>query len=384
MTWVFVFSKHRLSGLTTEGAGVSTNVASSTTGSTSSPWHAKAAELEPIGKAFIDSEFVPAASGETFPSVNPATGEVVTDVASCGEIDIDRAVRSGRRAFEAGSWSEAAPAERRRVLLRLADLITAHAEELALLDSLEMGKLVSDAIAIDVPSTAAVFAYYAEAIDKLYGEIAPNAPGDLALISREPLGVVGAVVPWNFPLLIATWKLAPALAVGNSVVLKPSEEASLSALRLAELATEAGLPRGVLNVVPGLGERAGRALGLHPDVDVIAFTGSTEVGKLFQRYASESNMKPVWLECGGKSPNLIFADAGNLDTAAAMASLGFLFNQGAVCSATTRLIVERAIKDELLERVLAARGRLVQETHSTLTRRWAPSSESGTLAAYWR
>jgi gamma-glutamyl-gamma-aminobutyraldehyde dehydrogenase len=216
-----------------------------------------------------------------------------------------------------------------------------------------MGKPVEEAVGIDVPAAAGVFQWYAEAADKLYDEIAPTGADDLALVTREPLGVVGAVVPWNFPLDLASWKLAPALVAGNSVVLKPAEQSPLSALRLGELALEAGLPAGVLNVVPGFGETAGRALGLHPDVDCVAFTGSTEVGKLFLRYSSESNAKPVWLECGGKSPNLIFADASDLDRAAEMAAFGIFFNQGEVCSANSRLLVERSIREEFVERLLA-------------------------------
>jgi gamma-glutamyl-gamma-aminobutyraldehyde dehydrogenase len=315
-------------------------------------WHARAAALRPRGDAFIDGAFVPARSGATFDSVNPATGAVNTAVAACDAADVNAAVAAARRAFERGDWSQVDPGDRKRVLLRLAELMREYAEELGLLNTLDMGKLVTDAVQIEVPAAADVMQWYAEAADKLYGEVAPSAPGDLALITREPLGVVGAVVPWNFPLGMATWKLAPALATGNSVVLKPSERSPLSAIRLAELAAAAGLPDGVLNVVPGLGERAGAALGLHMDVDCIAFTGSTEVGKQFQRYSGESNMKEVWLECGGKSPNLVFADAPDLQAVAEMACSGFLFNQGEVCSANTRLLVERQLHDELIDLVV--------------------------------
>ncbi|MGH2953544.1 MAG: aldehyde dehydrogenase [Solirubrobacterales bacterium] len=315
-------------------------------------WKAIATRLEPRRRAFIDGEFADAASGETFDRVNPATGQVVTEVAAGDSEDVDRAVGAARRAFAAGEWSRAEPAERKRVLLRLAELIREHGEELALLDSLDMGKPAEDALGIDVPGAAGIFQWYAEAADKLYDEIAPTGADDLALVTREPLGVIGAVVPWNFPLDLATWKLAPALVAGNSVVLKPAEQSPHSVLRLAELGAEAGLPAGVLNVIPGFGETAGRALGLHPDVDCVAFTGSTEVGKMFQRYASESNAKPVWLECGGKSPNLVFADAEDLDRAADMAAFGIFFNQGEVCSANSRLLVERSIRDEFVERLL--------------------------------
>jgi gamma-glutamyl-gamma-aminobutyraldehyde dehydrogenase len=237
-------------------------------------------------------------------------------------------------------------------MLRLVALMGEHAHELALLDSLDMGKPITDAHTIDVPGAAAVFQFYAEAIDKLYDEIAPTGPGDLALIRREPLGVVGAVVPWNFPLDLASWKLGPALAAGNSVVVKPAEQSPLSVLRLAELATEAGLPDGVFNVVPGDGPGAGRALGLHPDVDCLTFTGSTEVGKLFLQYAGQSNLKQVWLECGGKSPNLVFADVGDLDAAADAACQAIFFNAGEVCSANSRLLVERSIHDDFVERIV--------------------------------
>ena len=322
-------------------------------------WSATAAALEPSTGAFIDGELVDAASGETFERVNPATGEVIARVAAGDAEDVDRAVRAARRAFDAADWSMADPAERKRVLLRLAELIREHAEELALLDSLDMGKPVEDALGVDVPGAAGIFQWYAEAADKLYDEIAPTGADDLAMVTREPLGVVGAVVPWNFPLDIATWKVAPALVAGNSVVLKPAEQSPLSAIRLGELGAEAGLPAGVLNVVPGLGETAGAAIGRHPDVDCVAFTGSTEVGRLFLGYSAESNGKPVWLECGGKSPNLVFADADDLDRAADMAAFGIFSNQGEVCSANSRLLVERSIRDEFTE-LLLERARSVR------------------------
>ncbi len=316
-------------------------------------WRARAAALVPRAEAFIGGRFTPARSGATFATVNPATGAVIAEVAAGDTADVDDAVAAARTAFESGVWSRADPAERKAVLLRLAALITEHGEELALLDSLDMGKPITDALTVDVPGAAGVFAWYAEAVDKVYGEVAPTAPGNLAVVTREALGVVGAVVPWNYPLDLASWKLAPALAAGNSVVLKPAEQSPLSALLLAELAQRAGLPDGVLNVVPGLGETAGRALGLHPDVDCLAFTGSTEVGKLFLRYAGESNLKQVWLECGGKSPNLVFADAEDLDRAAELACFGAFGNGGQVCSANSRLLVERSILDAFTGLVLA-------------------------------
>ncbi len=322
-------------------------------------WIDRAAAIRFRDKAFIDGKFVAARSGRTFASINPATGETLAEVASCGEEDVDRAVASARRSFQSGSWSRSSPAHRKEVLLRLAQLLRENLQELALLESLDMGKLVADAATIDVPGSAGIFQWYAEAIDKLYDEVAPTGSGDLVLVRREPLGVVGAVVPWNFPLDMATWKCAPALAAGNSVVLKPAEQSPFSALRLAELAMEAGLPAGVLNVVPGLGETAGQALGRHMDVDCLAFTGSTAVGKMFLQYSGQSNMKQVWLETGGKSPNLVFADCANLDAAADMAAFGIFFNQGEVCSANSRLLVQRGVKDAMVEK-LAARAAATQ------------------------
>lgn len=316
-------------------------------------WQRLAAEIVPRTQAHIDGRFTSGHQNETFEAINPATEAVIANIASCGKADIDDAVRAARASFDAGHWSRCPPAERKRVLCRLGELIASHGAELALLDSLNMGKRVADAYEIDVPAASSLFCWYGEAIDKLNGEVASTDPGNLAVVTREPLGVVGAVVPWNFPLDMVAWKVAPALAAGNSVVLKPAEQSPLSALRLAELALEAGLPPGVLNVVPGLGETAGRALGLHPDVDVLAFTGSTAVGKKFLEYAAQSNMKQVWLECGGKSPNLVFEDTDDLDLAARKACFGIFFNQGEVCSANSRLLVQRSIHDEFVERLIA-------------------------------
>ena len=314
-------------------------------------WTQLAAEIKPRTEIFINGDFRAATSGATFDSVNPATGDLIAPVSSADSADVDAAVASARAAFEAGSWSRASAGHRKKVLQRLAELITEHSRELALLDSIDMGKLVEEAHNVDVPSAADLFAFYGEAIDKRGGEVAPTEPGNLALVTHEPLGVVGAVTPWNFPLDLAVWKVAPALAAGNSVVLKPAEQAPLSSIRLAELAVEAGLPDGVLNVVPGLGPTAGEALGRHPDVDVIAFTGSTETGKRFLRYAADSNAKQVWLECGGKSPNLIFDDA-DLDAAVDKAIFGAFYNQGAVCSSNSRLLLQASIADEFLTRLV--------------------------------
>jgi 4-guanidinobutyraldehyde dehydrogenase / NAD-dependent aldehyde dehydrogenase len=302
-------------------------------------------------QAFVDGAHVDAISGETFDCVNPATGETLTQVASCDEADVDRAVAGARRVFEAGTWSRMAPKKRKRIMLKFAGLIEQHADEFALLETLDMGKPIRDSRRTDVPLAAETISYYAEAIDKVYDEVAPTHPSSVVMIVREPLGVVAAVVPWNFPLLMASWKLGPALATGNSVVLKPAEQSPLTALRLGELASEAGIPDGVLQVVPGFGEKAGRALGLHPDVDMVAFTGSTEVGKLFLRYSGESNMKRLALECGGKSPNVVFSDCGDLDAAAQAAAWGVFYNQGEVCNAGSRLLVHESIKDDLVERI---------------------------------
>lgn len=316
-------------------------------------WSEQALQLRPVADAVIGGALTPARSGRRRDSVNPATGAVLAQVAECDASDVDAAVASARGAFESGAWSTASPAHRKSVLLRLAESITANSAELALLDSLDGGKLIGDTTQFDVPGSAAILQWYAEAIDKLYGEIAPTSRTELALISREPLGVVGAVVPWNYPLEMAIWKLAPALAAGNSVVLKPAEATPLSALRLGQLALEAGLPDGVLNVVPGDGPVAGKALGLHPDVDALTFTGSTEVGKLFLQYAGTSNMKQVWLECGGKSANVVFADVADLDEVADGVCTGIFTGAGQVCSANSRLLVHESIKDALLQRVVA-------------------------------
>ena len=321
-------------------------------------WKSQAANLVFRRQAFIDGAYVDAASGKTFPCLSPIDGSVLTEVAACDAEDVDRAVKAARRAFDAGVWSREAPAKRKRVLQKFADLIRKHRDELALLETLDMGKPIRYSSAIDIPGSAGCVAWYAEAIDKVYDEIAPTGPAAVAMITREPLGVVGAVVPWNFPLMMACWKLGPALAAGNSVVLKPAEQSPLTALRVAELAAEAGLPEGVVNVVPGYGETAGRAIGLHMDVDAVAFTGSTEVGKYFLEYAGQSNMKQVSLECGGKTPNIVMADAPDLDAAAKGAAFGIYFNQGEVCNAGSRLLVQESIKDEFVEKVMAVGRRL--------------------------
>ncbi|MEQ9145175.1 MAG: aldehyde dehydrogenase [Parvibaculaceae bacterium] len=314
-------------------------------------YHAEAARLTYRNQAFINGAYVPAASGETFECVSPIDGQVLTNVAACDTEDADRAVKAARAVFEAGTWSEMAPKERKRIMLKFAALIGDHADELALLESLDMGKPITFSRQGDMNGVVNTVQWYAEAIDKIYDELAPMGTGAVGMITREPLGVVGAVVPWNFPLLMAAWKFGPALAAGNSVIMKPAEQSPLTCLRVAELASEAGIPDGVFQVLPGFGETAGQALGRHMDVDMIAFTGSTEVGKFFLKYSGESNMKHVSLECGGKTPNIIFADAPNLDAAAQDAGMAIFYNSGQVCVASSRLLVEESIHDEFLEKV---------------------------------
>ena len=325
-------------------------------------WQARADALQIRTQAFIDGRFVDAASGRTFDCVSPIDGRVVCAVAECEQEDVDRTVLVARRVFDAGSWSDSTPVHRKRTLIRFAQLIEQHGEELALLESLDMGKPVDDALAVDVAATVRCMNWTGEAIDKVYDQIAPTGRGELGMITHEPLGVIAAIVPWNFPMLMAAWKIAPALAMGNSVVLKPSEKSPLSALRLAELAIEAGLPPGVLNVLPGFGKGAGEPLALHMDVDGLVFTGSTAIGKHLMQCAGRSNLKRAYMECGGKSPNIVFADAPDLESAAAAAASGIFYNQGEVCTAASRLLVERSIKDRFLAMVVAA-GRKMQPRH---------------------
>jgi 4-guanidinobutyraldehyde dehydrogenase/NAD-dependent aldehyde dehydrogenase len=316
-------------------------------------WHQRAESLHFRTQAFIEGRYLDAASGATFDCINPANGRSLASVASCDAPDVEAAVASARAAFDDGRWSRTPPTARKRVLRRFAELLREHRDELALTETLDMGKPIADSLAVDIPGAARCIEWYAEAIDKVYDEVAPTSHTTLATITREPVGVVGAIVPWNFPLLMASWKLGPALATGNSVVLKPSEKSPLTALRVAELAVEAGLPPGVLNVVPGFGHTAGEALALHMDVDCIAFTGSTRIGKRMLEYSGRSNMKRVWLECGGKSPNIVFADVADLDRAAAAAASGIFFNQGEMCSAASRLVVHEDVREPLLERIVA-------------------------------
>jgi acyl-CoA reductase-like NAD-dependent aldehyde dehydrogenase len=314
-------------------------------------WHDRARTLDIRTKAFINGNYVDAASGATFDSINPATGKLLARVAAGDTEDINRAVSAARAAFRKGTWSNLAPAKRQKTLKRFADLIRKNREELALLETLDMGKPIGVSMSVDIPAAARCIEWYAEAIDKIYDEVAPTGPGALALITREPMGVVGAIVPWNYPLLMAAWKIGPVLASGNSFVLKPSEKSPLTAIRVAQLAIEAGIPEGVFNVVPGLGQTAGKALALHMDVDCIAFTGSTATGKSIMQYAGQSNLKRCSLECGGKSPNIVMADCPDLNKAATAAAYAIFDNQGEVCSAGSRLLVQESVKDEVLEKI---------------------------------
>jgi gamma-glutamyl-gamma-aminobutyraldehyde dehydrogenase/4-guanidinobutyraldehyde dehydrogenase/NAD-dependent aldehyde dehydrogenase len=312
-------------------------------------WQAKAQSLQIRSQILIDGQLVDAASGETFAAISPIDGRHLADVAKGGQEDVDRAVAVARKAFEDGRWRDRAPAERKLVLRRLADLIRAHRDELALLETLDMGKPIADSTAIDVRAVSNCFDWYGEATDKIYDEIAPTDRNTVAMVTKEPLGVVAAVVPWNFPMLMATWKVAPALATGNSVILKPAEQSSLSAIRLAELALEAGVPPGVFNVVTGDGPEVGRALGLHMDVNGLFFTGSTQVGKYFMEYAAQSNLKRLGLELGGKSPNIILSSYRDTKHAATVSAESAFFNQGEMCTCPSRLLVERSIHDEVVE-----------------------------------
>jgi gamma-glutamyl-gamma-aminobutyraldehyde dehydrogenase len=316
-------------------------------------WHAAAQALTIDGRAVIGGRRVAGASGETFECRSPIDGRKLGDVVRGRAADIDAAVASARRAFDDGRWSTQAPASRKKVLQRFAEKIVAAKDELALLETLDMGKPIQYSLAVDVAATARTIAWYAEAVDKIYDEIAPTAATALALITREPMGVIGAVVPWNYPMIMAAWKLGPALAAGNSVVLKPSEKSPLTALRLAELAIEAGLPEGVFNVVPGLGHEAGEALALHMDVDAIGFTGSTRVGRKMLEYAGRSNLKRVYNELGGKSAFVVFDDFEDTARAARTVAGSMFFNQGESCNAPSRVFVHEAVADEFLAVVAA-------------------------------
>lgn len=307
-----------------------------------------AAKLRLPTGAFIDGAFHPARSGSTFATRNPFTGKVIATLPACGAADVDAAVAAARHSFEAGVWSGLHPSERKRILGAFADLIMSHLEELAVMEALDAGKPVADCLAIDVPETAKCIRWHGEVQDKLYDQIAPTATDAVAMIVREPVGVVAAVLPWNFPLLMMAWKIGPALATGNSVVVKPAEQTSLTGLRLAELALEAGVPPGVLNVVTGMGPDAGEPLGRHMDVDALTFTGSTEVGRKFLEYSAQSNLKEVCLEMGGKSAAVVLSDAADIPRVAEIQANAIFWNMGENCSANSRIIAHKDVYDELV------------------------------------
>lgn len=320
---------------------------------TTEEYKAIAAGLSFPTTAFIDGHFRPAISGKTFDTVNPATGAVLAKVAACGQEDVDLAVAKARDAFEDGRWSRLHPKERKEVLIKLAKLVKRNARELAVLESLDSGKTIYDCEQVDVPEIINCLTWHAELIDKIYDQVAPASDNHIAMVVREPVGVVGLVLPWNFPLLMLAWKIGPALAAGCSVIVKPAEETPLTTLRMAELAMEAGIPAGVFNVVPGTGPEVGEPIGRHMDIDAVSFTGSTETGRRFLRYAAESNLKEVTLEMGGKNPAVVLDDAENLDRVAAHIVNGAFWNMGENCSASSRLIVQKGVKDDLLKRIVA-------------------------------
>jgi gamma-glutamyl-gamma-aminobutyraldehyde dehydrogenase len=318
---------------------------------TKEEYKALAAGLDMPNAAFIDGAFRPAKSGKTFTSTNPATGEKLAEIAACSAKDVDFAVMKAREAFDDGRWSRLHPGDRKDVLIRLAKLMKRNARELAVMESLDSGKTIYDCETVDIPETINCLKWHAELIDKIYEQIAPVSDNHIAMVLREPVGVVGLVLPWNFPLLMLAWKIGPALAAGCSVIVKPAVETTLTALRVAELAIEAGLPRGILNVVTGSGAEVGEAIGRHPDIDAVSFTGSTVTGKKFLNYAGESNAKEVTLEMGGKNPAIVMDDAENLDRVAEHIVNGAFWNMGENCSASSRLIVHKAVKAELLKRI---------------------------------
>ena len=315
-------------------------------------YEAIAAGLDLPTNAFINGHFTAAQSGNTFTTINPATGEKIADIAACDEADVNEAVKKAREAFESGVWSKMEPADRKQVMIKFVKLMRRHSHELAVLESLDSGKPIRDCESIDVEETIACIQWHAEAIDKIYDQVAPAGDNAVAMVVREPLGVVAAVLPWNFPMLMVAWKLGPALAAGNSVILKPAEETSMTCLRMAELAREAGVPAGVLNVLPGHGETCGQAIGRHMDIDGVSFTGSTEVGRYFLKYSAESNLKKVVLECGGKNPCVVLDDAERLDEVAEQVLAAVFWNMGENCSSNSRLIVHRDIKVQLMTKLL--------------------------------
>ncbi len=315
-------------------------------------YSAIAEEIDFPRSAFIDGRYRPG-NGAPLTSVNPATGDVICEIAACNSDDVDFAVGKARQAFDEGRWSRQHPSARKDVLIRLCKLITRNRRELAVIESLESGKPIRDCETIDVPEAINTIKWHAEATDKIYDQVAPSGEDALAMVVREPIGVVGLVLPWNFPLLMLAWKTGPSLAAGNSVIVKPAEQTSMTALRVAELASEAGLPRGVLQVLPGDGPTVGQPIGMHAGVDMVSFTGSTETGRRFLRYAADSNLKKTVLECGGKNPAVVLSDAENLDLVAEHVVNAAFWNMGENCSANSRLIVHKDVKAPLLDRMLA-------------------------------
>jgi gamma-glutamyl-gamma-aminobutyraldehyde dehydrogenase len=310
-----------------------------------------AAKIQFPTDPFINGMFQKSKARRVMESINPATGSVITNISACNDSDVNYAVKVSRDAFNSGEWANKHPSERKAVLLKLAQLIEENKTELAVLESLESGKPVSECVLTDLPETVVTIQWHAEAIDKMYDQISPANADAVGLITREPLGVVGCVLPWNFPLMMLAWKIAPALAGGNSVIVKPAEQTSMTALRVAELATEAGIPPGVLNVLPGEGPDVGEPMGRHLDIDAISFTGSTEVGRLFLEFSGQSNLKKIILECGGKNPAVVLSDANNLDGVAEHVVFAALWNMGQNCTANSRLIVHKSLKDSLLKKV---------------------------------
>ncbi|MES2259532.1 MAG: aldehyde dehydrogenase [Pseudomonadota bacterium] len=318
---------------------------------TTAAYTAIADELQLPTQAFVGGAFRPAISGETFETVNPATGRVLARVAACDARDVDAAVADAKAAFEDGRWQRLAPGERKKVLLRFADRLEEHALELAVMESIDSGKPVRECQLTDIPEAIHTIRWHAELIDKIYDSTAPVGSDAVALVVREPIGVVGLVLPWNFPMLMLAWKIGPALAAGCSIVVKPAKETTLTALRVAELAHAAGLPAGVFNVLPGGGREVGEPLGRHMDVSMVSFTGSTDTGRLFLHYAADSNLKRIVLECGGKNPAVVMDDAEDLDAVAQHVVNGAFWNMGENCSASSRLLVHADVKTALMERI---------------------------------
>lgn len=302
-------------------------------------------------KIFIDGKYQDSISGKKFENISPIDGKVINSISFAQRDDVDLAVKSARKVFEKGSWSKEDPSKRKKILLNFANLLEKHQLELALLDTIDVGKTINDTYNSDLPASLDNIRWYAEIIDKIYDDIAPTSQNYIGMITKEPIGVVGAIVPWNYPLWMAVWKLAPALITGNSVILKPAEQSPMSAIRIGELLIEAGLPEGVFNVLPGDGPTTGKSMCLHNDIDCIAFTGSGEVGKLILGYSGQTNMKRVQLECGGKSPNIIFADYNDLDAVAEKSAYAIFGNQGEVCSAGSRLIIQKEIEKDFISKL---------------------------------